>query len=68
MGSQKDTVLFTLPRSLTLSTRTSSLQSKVGARDWKKYQLHKGWVGLILCMLWEDHAGDEGYWKGYISG
>ena len=47
--------------------RTSSLPSKFGECEWKKYQLHKGWVGLILCMLWEDQAGKEGYWGEYIS-
>ncbi|KAF8581597.1 SET domain-containing protein [Ramaria rubella] len=63
---KKDTVIFTLPRSLTLSTRTSLLPSKFGEREWKKFQLHRGWVGLILCMLWEDAAGDDGKWSGYL--
>ncbi|KAF8517662.1 hypothetical protein JB92DRAFT_2905584 [Gautieria morchelliformis] len=64
---KEGTVLFTLPRSLTLSMRTSSLPSKFGEREWKKYRLDKGWVGLILCMLWEDHAGEHGFWAGYLN-
>lgn len=48
--------------------RTSSLPLKFGERDWRKHQLHKGWAGLILCMLWEDQAGENGYWGGYLSG
>ena len=65
---QKDTIIFTLPRSLTLSTRTSSLPSKFGERQWSKHGLHKGWIGLILCMLWEEASGEEGKWNGYLGG
>ncbi|KAF9227023.1 SET domain-containing protein [Gyrodon lividus] len=56
--------LFTLPRTLTLSTRTSPLPALFGLSAWRVHRLHRGWVGLILCMMWEDawaherHSGD----------
>ncbi|KAI6131503.1 SET domain-containing protein [Pisolithus croceorrhizus] len=49
-----DHTLFTLPRSLTLSTRTSPLPLLFGIHKWRAHKLHKNWVGLILCMMWED--------------
>ncbi|KAN0091574.1 hypothetical protein V8E55_005140 [Tylopilus felleus] len=51
--------LFTLPRSITLSTRTSPLPALFGLDAWHAYGLHKGWVGLILCMMWEDAWAHE---------
>lgn len=64
---QEETVLFTLPRALTLSMRTSTLPTKFGVQEWKRFQLHKGWVGLILCMLWESSLGESSKWSGYLS-
>ncbi|KAI5116691.1 hypothetical protein M0805_002853 [Coniferiporia weirii] len=58
--------LFTIPRPLTLSTRTSSLPGLVGAAAWKSLQLDKGWVGLILCMMWEETLGERSKWAGYL--
>ncbi|KIK24817.1 hypothetical protein PISMIDRAFT_61013, partial [Pisolithus microcarpus 441] len=49
-----DHTLFTLPRSLTLSTRTSPLPLLFGIDKWRAHKLHKNWVGLILCLMWED--------------
>lgn len=49
-----DHTLFTLPRSLTLSTRTSPLPLLFGIHKWRAHKLHKNWVGLILCLMWED--------------
>ncbi|KAG6375716.1 hypothetical protein JVT61DRAFT_3293 [Boletus reticuloceps] len=46
--------IFTLPRAITLSTRTSPLPALFGFDAWRAHRLHKGWVGLILCMMWED--------------
>ncbi|EIN11537.1 SET domain-containing protein [Punctularia strigosozonata HHB-11173 SS5] len=57
--------LFTLPRSLTLSTRTSSLPLRI-PEEWKKYELGKGWVGLILCMMWEE-AQPDSLWAEYLA-
>ncbi|KAJ8596569.1 SET domain-containing protein [Rhizopogon salebrosus TDB-379] len=59
--------IFTLPRSLTLSTRTSNLPSAFGVEAWRKYNLHKGWVGLILCIMWEEAHGNEGKWYAYLA-
>ncbi|KAG2101297.1 uncharacterized protein F5147DRAFT_313989 [Suillus discolor] len=59
--------IFTLPRSLTLSTQTSSLPSAFGFEEWKKHKLHKGWVGLILCMMWEEAQGNQGKWITYLA-
>ncbi|KAI6121898.1 SET domain-containing protein [Pisolithus sp. B1] len=54
-----DHTLFTLPRSLTLSTRTSPLPLLFGIHKWRAHKLHKNWVGLILCMMWEDAHEDD---------
>ncbi|KAL5485514.1 RMS1 [Sanghuangporus weigelae] len=59
--------LFTIPRSLTLSTRTSVLPRLLGDASWRSFQLNKGWVGLILCMMWEESRGSESKWSGYLE-
>ncbi|KAH8118945.1 SET domain-containing protein [Phellopilus nigrolimitatus] len=59
--------LFTIPRSLTLSTRTSSLPNLVGNVAWKRLGLDKGWIGLILCMMWEESLGEKSRWSGYLE-
>ncbi|KIJ11785.1 hypothetical protein PAXINDRAFT_101548 [Paxillus involutus ATCC 200175] len=51
--------LFTLPRALTLSTRTSPLPALFGLGAWRVHRLHRGWVGLILCIMWEDAWAHE---------
>ncbi|KAH6914399.1 hypothetical protein BKA70DRAFT_1261294 [Coprinopsis sp. MPI-PUGE-AT-0042] len=60
-------VLFTIPRLLTLSTRTSQLPELIGFEEWKRLGLHQGWVGLILCMMWEVSRGSESKWSGYMA-
>ncbi|KAI0066033.1 SET domain-containing protein [Artomyces pyxidatus] len=59
--------LFTLPRDLTLSTRTSKLPNLVGQMEWKKRGLHSGWVGLILSMMWEEAQGSASRWRTYLE-
>ncbi|KAL5523460.1 hypothetical protein ACEPAG_7633 [Sanghuangporus baumii] len=59
--------LFTIPRSLTLSTRTSVLPRLLGDASWRPFQLNKGWIGLILCMMWEESKGSESKWSGYLE-
>lgn len=59
--------LFTVPRGLTLSTRTSQLPKRFGVDAWQKAGLHKGWVGLILCMMWEQANGSSSRWRGYLE-
>ncbi|KAI0683143.1 SET domain-containing protein [Cytidiella melzeri] len=59
--------LFSIPRELTLSTRTSALPSKIGASVWKQHGLHVGWAGLILCMMWEEAQSTESRWNAYMS-
>lgn len=59
--------IFTLPRSLILSTQTSTLPSVFGFEAWRKHKLHKGWVGLILCMMWEEAQGSQGKWITYLT-
>lgn len=63
---QEGHTLFTIPRSLTLSTRTSSVPAMLGPAKWKNYELDKGWVGLILCMMWEDAQGASSKWSQYM--
>ncbi|TRM70198.1 hypothetical protein BD626DRAFT_476605 [Schizophyllum amplum] len=61
-----DHILFSIPRSLVLSTHTSPLPSLFGADAWKERQLDKGWGGLILCMMWEGAQADR-QWKTYLD-
>ncbi|KAJ3762252.1 hypothetical protein EV360DRAFT_79480 [Lentinula raphanica] len=63
---EKEQTLFTIPRSLVLSTDTSSLPEKFGLDDWKRRELHKGWSGLILCMMWEDAQASDSKWAQYL--
>jgi hypothetical protein len=64
---QQGHTLFTLPRHLTLSTRTSSLPSLIGEDDWKKHGLDVGWAGLILCLMWEGARGTTSKWSTYLG-
>ncbi|TDL26018.1 SET domain-containing protein [Rickenella mellea] len=59
--------LFAIPRSLTLSSRTSNLPQIFGQRAWRHFRLDKGWAGLILCMMWEDARTDSSKWSSYLS-
>ncbi|RDB25472.1 Ribosomal lysine N-methyltransferase 4 [Hypsizygus marmoreus] len=59
--------LFTIPRSLTLSTRTSPLPSKFGMESWKNKKMDEGWTGLILCMMWETANGPSSKWSEYLA-
>ncbi|KAJ8454630.1 hypothetical protein ONZ45_g19229 [Pleurotus djamor] len=63
-------VLFTIPRSLTLSTKSSRLPSLFGVERWRNsspdgFALDKGWGGLILCMMWEE--ANAGPWAAYLA-
>ncbi|KAG6920153.1 hypothetical protein DXG01_004919 [Tephrocybe rancida] len=62
----EDHVLFAIPRSLLLSTRTSPLVSRFGAAAWKDLHLDQGWAGLILCMMWES-ANSDSKWSEYLA-
>ncbi|KAF9001800.1 SET domain-containing protein [Hymenopellis radicata] len=59
--------LFTIPRSLVISTRTSSLSELFGPEEWKQRKLDQGWVGLILCMMWEESQGSSSKWGPYLG-
>ncbi|EJD02658.1 SET domain-containing protein [Fomitiporia mediterranea MF3/22] len=59
--------LFSVPRSLTLSTHTSELPKLIGEAAWKSLRLNKGWVGLILCMMWEECRWTDSKWCGYFN-
>lgn len=63
---QEGHTLFTIPRDLVLSMRTSSLPQKFGQAEWKKFGLHTGWTGLMLCMLWEEAQGAASKWHGFF--
>lgn len=64
---QEGHTLFSLPPELTLSTRTSSLPSLIGEKDWKGHGLHIGWAGLILCLMWEAAQGESSKWSTYLA-
>jgi len=59
--------LFTIPRQMTLSTRTSVLPDLLGKETWKEFKLDRGWAGLILCMMWEEAQGASSKWSGYLA-
>ncbi|KAJ3507304.1 hypothetical protein NLJ89_g6379 [Agrocybe chaxingu] len=59
--------VFAIPRSLVLSTRTSTLPQRFGENAWKKAKLHQGWSGLILCMMWEAAGGSHSKWSAYFE-
>jgi SET domain-containing protein 6 len=61
---QKDSTLFTIPRSILLSTRTSPLRKALGETDWKA--LGSGWQPLIVSMMWEESKPDDSLWSGYL--
>ncbi|KAJ3555641.1 hypothetical protein NM688_g2462 [Phlebia brevispora] len=63
----KGHTLFTIPRDVTLSTRTSALPQLLGSVEWKRFKLDEGWAGLILCMLWEEAQGPLSKWAEYLS-
>ncbi|THH18749.1 hypothetical protein EW146_g2289 [Bondarzewia mesenterica] len=60
-------VLFTIPRDLTLSTHTCTLPELFGHSEWQKYNLHTGWAGLMLCMMWEEAQGSSSKWSEYLA-
>ncbi|KAK0505072.1 SET-domain protein [Armillaria luteobubalina] len=59
--------LFTIPRSLVISTRTSLLPQHFGQDEWKSRQLDRGWAGLILCIMWEAAQGNASKWAPYLD-
>lgn len=65
--SQEGRLLFSIPRTLTLSTGSCILLDHFGNTSWTSFQLHKGWVGLILCMLWETSRVEESKWFQYLG-
>ncbi|KAJ7121334.1 SET domain-containing protein [Mycena crocata] len=60
-------VLFKIPRGLLLSTDTSDLPGRIGLDRWKEAKMHIGWVGLILCMMWETAEGSRSRWSKYLE-
>ncbi|KAJ7680818.1 SET domain-containing protein [Mycena polygramma] len=60
-------ILFKVPRDLLLSTDTSALPGRVGLDRWREAKLHMGWVGLILCMIWETAQGPSSKWSKYLE-
>lgn len=40
----------------------------MGDGAWRGLGLDRGWVGLILCMMWEEARGGGGKWEGYLGG
>ncbi|TIA92161.1 hypothetical protein E3P99_00756 [Wallemia hederae] len=61
--------LFTIPRSLILSTKTSAFKDKLGEQVYA--QLHNGdiasWTPLIMAMCWEYNQGSASKWHPYFS-
>ncbi|KAJ7451845.1 SET domain-containing protein [Mycena galericulata] len=60
-------VLFKIPREIILSADTSDLPRRIGMDRWRDGQMHTGWVGLILCMMWETAQGSDSRWSKYLE-
>lgn len=60
--AQPDTVLFSIPRSILLTTSTSALPSLLPAEEWAELG---GWTPLILSMMYEYLRTST--WKPYFS-
>ncbi|KAJ6498807.1 SET domain-containing protein [Mycena sanguinolenta] len=60
-------VLFQIPRDILLSTETSTLPGLIGLDRWRETKMHIGWVGLIICMMWETAQGPKSKWSGYLD-
>lgn len=59
--------MFSIPRTLVLSTRTSALPTRFGDEAWRAFGLHEGWAGLMLCMMWEAAQGVQSKWGPYFG-
>ncbi|KAF9481573.1 SET domain-containing protein [Pholiota conissans] len=59
--------VFSIPRTLVLSTRTSQLPNRFGEVPWRGFGLHEGWSGLMLCMMWEAALGAQSKWGPYFD-
>ncbi|KAJ6629490.1 SET domain-containing protein [Mycena sp. CBHHK59/15] len=60
-------VLFSIPRALVMSTNTSTLPGQIGLDRWREMNMHVGWSGLILCMMWETAQGPSSKWSKYLE-
>lgn len=65
MSLQEGTPLFHIPDDLILSPYTSDLKDHLDASEWD--QLNKGWVQLILVLMWETIKGSKSRWAGYLG-
>ncbi|KAJ7782346.1 SET domain-containing protein [Mycena maculata] len=63
----KGHVLFKIPREILLSTDTSTLPRRIGLDRWREAKMHIGWVGIILCMMWETAQGPSSIWSKYLE-
>lgn len=63
--AKEDEVLFTIPRSLVLSTSTSPLPSLLPPDHWES--LNTSWAGLILCAMFEFAKGSASRWAPYLA-
>ncbi|GAA5862414.1 hypothetical protein JCM3774_002508 [Rhodotorula dairenensis] len=59
---EPDTVLFSIPRSILLTTSTAALPSLLPAEEWAELA---GWTPLILSMMYEYLRTST--WKPYFS-
>ncbi|KAA1471795.1 SET domain-containing protein, partial [Dentipellis sp. KUC8613] len=59
--------LFSIPRDVTLSSRTSTLPSLLGTSHWRNFGLAEGWAGIMLCMMWEEAQGTSSKWSCYLA-
>ncbi|TIB86900.1 RuBisCO-cytochrome methylase [Wallemia mellicola] len=63
------TSLFTIPRDIVLSTRTSSFKEKVGQDVYKQLENDNigSWTPLIMAMCWEYNQGGSSKWDAYFK-
>ncbi|CAG8547244.1 2131_t:CDS:2 [Funneliformis caledonium] len=59
-------VLFSIPHSIILSEKTSSLKDLIPSDEFEKLGKINSWFPLILCMMYESQKEDS-LWKPYFD-
>ncbi|CAI2181597.1 11898_t:CDS:2 [Funneliformis geosporum] len=59
-------VLFSIPHSIVLSEKTSSLKDLISSDEFEKLDKVNSWFPLILCMMYESQMEDS-LWKPYFD-
>ena len=59
-------MLFSIPHSIVLSEKTSSLNDLISSKEFERLGKINLWFPLILCMMYERQKEDS-LWKPYFD-